>query len=159
MDAEGDGTGPSEGDKQGEGGDQAVGEGHGEGVKQEQEVKEEEGAGEQGKGGGGDTEMAEGGGEGGDQGGGQREEEDVPPSLDTVLAGELLRDVIRAKASPEALLEWMGTRGVEAAVGEGPRGSVKVLMRALLAAGSKSPTHLNVALERYATSLRELLSR
>ncbi|KAF5829206.1 armadillo-type protein, partial [Dunaliella salina] len=34
-----------------------------------------------------------------------------------------------------------------------------VLMRALLAAGSKSPTHLNVALERYATSLRELIGR
>ena len=32
-------------------------------------------------------------------------------------------------------------------------------MRALLAAGAKSPTHLNVALERYAQALQQLLAR
>lgn len=37
-----------------------------------------------------------------------------------------LPQVVRTKGSPEALLEWMGEKGVEAAVGEGPQGMVKV---------------------------------
>jgi len=35
----------------------------------------------------------------------------------------------------------------------------QAVILALLAAGSKSPTHLNVALERYASALKELLGR
>jgi len=58
---------------------------------------------------------------------GQGAETNGPPaSVDAVLAGEVLKDFIQPKATPEALLDWFTSRGVEEAVGEGPQGPVKV---------------------------------
>ncbi|KAJ9529912.1 hypothetical protein QJQ45_022282 [Haematococcus lacustris] len=74
------------------------------------------------------------------------------------LAGELLQ-LVRDKVSGEAVFDWMRERDVEVALGQGPQGPLKVLMRALLSAGSKSPSHLHVALGRYDTCLTLLAAR
>lgn len=84
--------------------------------------------------------------------------EAVDASPEDVLAGQVLREV-RSKATAEEVLAWMEAQGVEAAVGAGPVGPMRVLMRALLVAGAKSPSHLNVALERYARALGPLMQR
>eukprot|EP00798_Chlamydomonas_sp_ICE-L_P025486 gene25486-11144_t len=84
------------------------------------------------------------------------EEAEVVDTVDRLadeLADELLA-VVRSKATTDEIITWLHTRGVDAKLGGGPSGKLKVVMHCLLAAGSKSPTHLSVALERYTDVMR-----
>lgn len=56
--------------------------------------------------------------------------------------------MVRAKATAEELDAWMTEKGLEAALG-GKIGVMKMLARCVLVAGSKSYTHMIIALERY----------
>ncbi|GAX72593.1 hypothetical protein CEUSTIGMA_g49.t1 [Chlamydomonas eustigma] len=95
------------------------------------------------------------------------------PSRVSVWAGELL-GFIRQKVTSESALEWLeehvvthsesmmdeddkqGHDNEEAATAKAQL-MLQVAMRAVLAAGSKTPSHLSVALERYSSLLSQLM--
>ncbi|GFR42954.1 hypothetical protein Agub_g3845 [Astrephomene gubernaculifera] len=56
------------------------------------------------------------------------------------------------------VVEWMQLHGRELAEQEGPLAAPKVLATLLLAMGVKSPSHLHVAVERYAEAVRATLA-
>lgn len=103
----------------------------------------------------------------------QEQQEALTPELE--LAGRLLT-VLRARKPPPApgapapphsaddVLAWLdaqaGGEGAAAELGgSGAAGVLRAAARALLAAGAKTPTHLNVMVERYGALLASLLQR
>ncbi|KAG1677554.1 hypothetical protein FOA52_014452 [Chlamydomonas sp. UWO 241] len=76
---------------------------------------------------------------------------------DAVVAGELLTR-LRAKASCQDALRWLRERVGGEGDAESARKMLRAAMLALLSAGSKSPSHLNAALERYDGLLEMILA-
>lgn len=64
---------------------------------------------------------------------------------------------VKAKKTPEELLKWFSENKVEEEV-DGKVGLLRISLRGLLAAGSKSFTHMLIALERYDDLLSQLLA-
>ena len=63
---------------------------------------------------------------------------------------------MRAKKGADELLEWMQSSGMEEEL-SGKVGMLRAVMRGLMVAGSKSFTHMLIALERYDSLLKGLL--
>jgi hypothetical protein len=114
--------------------------------------------------------MAEAGGDGGKQQQQQQQaaeedpEEEATPELE--WAARLL-GVLRSRNPPlmpgtqgpppstDDVLQWLRDEGAASALGS-PAAIVRSVARAVLAAGAKTPTHLNVMVERYGAALRAL---
>ena len=64
---------------------------------------------------------------------------------------------MRAKRTPEEVLQWAADKKIEDEVG-GKLGLLRMVLRGTLVAGSKSFTHMLIALERYDDLLTNVLS-
>ena len=65
---------------------------------------------------------------------------------------------MRSKKTPEEVLQWAADNKLEEDLG-GKVGLLKMVLRGLLVAGSKSFTHMLIALERYDDLLTSLLAQ
>lgn len=65
---------------------------------------------------------------------------------------------VKHKVMSEGILAWIAEQGLEGELG-GPQGVLRMVLRALLVAGSKSFTHMITALERYCLILQTLLAQ
>ena len=65
---------------------------------------------------------------------------------------------VRDKRTPQEVLQWAKDKKLEDEL-DGQLGFLKVVLRGLLIAGSKSFTHMLIALERYDDLLTNLLSQ
>ena len=83
-------------------------------------------------------------------------------ALDVVQQGCLMGQhacvQVKHKVMSEGILAWIAEQGLEGELG-GPQGVLRMVLRALLVAGSKSFTHMITALERYCLILQTLLAQ
>ena len=98
----------------------------------------------------------------------QEEEQQEPVTPELEWAARLL-SVLRARKPPAApgapgaphssadVLAWLRDSGLRAELPGGAAAALRAVARAVLAAGAKTPTHLNVMVERYGELLRTLV--
>lgn len=127
--------------------------------KQQADVEMQDGEGKQPENGSGEQPQEQDRPEGHQQ---QREEEQEPVTPETEWAARLL-DFLRARKAPAGaphtaadVLQWIKESGLRAQLG-GAEPALRAASHAIFAAGAKTPTHLNVMVERYGAVLQQLV--